>query len=741
MATKRFDFSGYATKNDILCADGRVIKRNAFIDNDGATVPLVYMHSHDNIDQVLGHALLENREDGVYAYCAFNNTPQGQSAKEDVLHGDLKHLSIYANHLKHNGNEVIHGNIRELSLVLAGANPGALIDTINIAHGEDEDEDAIIYNTSTINNMPCWVSSEIKHSDEDPEKKKEEEAEKEPEDPEKKEESEKEPEEPKKKEEAEKEPEEPKKKEEAEKEPEEPKKKEEAEKEPEELKKKEEELQHAEEDSMNNKKDPKAIWDSFNEDQKNAVGTIIALINADEDSIKELYEEMEDEKVTDDKSKENIKHDDTSDDSKSIKSIWSTLNDDQKKLAVLLIADVTNRLQNNEEDVKHSDNFEGGNKMTRNLFENNGKVEEDQVLSHDDMVAVLDDMKRGISLKSSCLQHGITNIDVMFPDEQAVTNQPIMVERDRNWVDVVLNGVTKNAFGRIKCIYADITADEARAKGFLGGSQYKDENGKLRRDSKGNFVDADGNRVYKEDEVIALSKRSVSPTTVYKKQRLDRNDIIDITDLEVVVWLKGEMKAMLNEEVARAILVGDGRSASASDKIDENCIKPIWTDEDFYTIKARVTKQATDTDDTIADKLIDAAVLAKKHYKGSGATIMFANEDYLTRMLLLKDTMGHRLYNTEAELASAMRVTRIVSVPVFEGLTRTDSDNNTISLAAIIMNLKDYRVGTDRKGQVTMFDDFDIDVNQEKYLIETRLSGMTTVPYSAIALEVVTAQG
>ena len=679
MATKRFDFSGYATKNDILCADGRVIKRNAFIDNDGATVPLVYMHSHDNIDQVLGHALLENREDGVYAYCAFNNTPQGQSAKEDVLHGDLKHLSIYANHLKHNGNEVIHGNIRELSLVLAGANPGALIDTINIAHGEDEDEDAIIYNTSIINNMPCWVSSEIKHSDEDPEKK-EEEPEKKVENPEKKVEN------------------------------------------PE---KKEEELEHADSD-----KTVKEVWDTFSDDQKDAVYAIIAIAKA-------KPEELSDIEHSDIDLSDSLLHEDDSK-GKTIKQVWNTLNEDQQKVAALIIADT---ISNIKEDVKHSDNFEGGNKMTRNLFENNGKVEEDLVLSHDDMVAVLDDMKRGISLKSSCLQHGITNIDVMFPDEQAVTNQPIMVERDRNWVDVVLNGVTKNAFGRIKCIYADITADEARAKGFLGGSQYKDKNGKLRRDSKGNFVDADGNRVYKEDEVIALSKRSVSPTTVYKKQRLDRNDIIDITDFDVVVWLKGEMKAMLNEEVARAILVGDGRSASASDKIDENCIKPIWTDEDFYTIKARVTKQATDTDNTIADKLIDAAVLAKKHYKGSGATIMFANEDYLTRMLLLKDTMGHRLYNTEAELASAMRVTRIVSVPVFEGLTRTDSDNNTISLAGLIVNLKDYRVGTDRKGQVTMFDDFDIDVNQEKYLIETRLSGMITVPYSAIALEVVTAQG
>ena len=717
MATKRFDFSGYATKNDVLCADGRVIKRNAFIGNDGTTVPLVYMHSHDNVEQVLGHALLENRDDGVYAYCAFNNTPQGQSAKEEVLHGDLKHLSIYANHLKHNGNEVIHGNIRELSLVLAGANPGALIDTINIAHGEGEDEEAVIYNESIINSMPCWVSSEIKHSDEDPNKKKED---PETEDKPKEEDSEKDT--PK----AEDKPKEEDSEKDTPKAEDKPKEEDSEEETPKaEDKPKEEDLKHADTDES-----VKDVWESFSNDQKDAVYAIIAIAQANPSELEKLQHS--------DNFEETLSHEE-SDNGKTVKEVWETFNDKQKKVAAFIIADTIKNL-NNKEDVEHSDDFEGGNKMTRNLFENNG-VEEEQVLSHDDMVAVLDDMKRGTSLKAACLQHGITNIDVMFPEEQTVGNQPIMVERDRAWVDEVLNSVSKSPFARIKCIYADITADEARAKGFLGGSQYKDQNGKLRRDAKGNFVDANGNRVYKEDEVIALTKRTVSPTTVYKKQRLDRNDIVDITDFDVVVWLKAEMKAMLNEEVARAILVGDGRSASASDKIDEACIKPIWTDEDFFTIKAKVTKGATDTDATVADKLIDKAVLGKKTYKGSGATVWYANEDYLTQMLLLKDGMGHRLYKTEQELAAAMRVTKIVSVPVFQGLTRLDADDNVVELAGIIVNLKDYRVGTDRKGQVTMFDDFDIDVNQEKYLIETRLSGMTTVPYSAIALEVVTAQG
>ena len=470
------------------------------------------------------------------------------------------------------------------------------------------------------------------------------------------------------------------------------------------------------------------VWNSFSDDQKDAVYAIIAIASASEKDLDELMQYDFDEES------EAISHADS--EGKTVKQVWDTLSEEQQRVAAFIIADT---IQNMNNKVEHSD-IEGGNEMSRNLFENASEEQQENVLSHDDMMAILDGIKTAGSLRNSVLQHGITNIDVMFPDAQAANDgSPIMVQRDQEWVNVVLNGVSKSPFARIKCIYADITGADARAKGFLGASNHKDANGKPYRDSKGNIVDANGNRVYKEEEVFPLTKRTVEPTTVYKKQRLDRNDIVDITDFDVVVWLKAEMKVMLNEEVARAILIGDGRAVSNPDKIDESKIKPIWTDDDFYTIKAPVTVQTTDTDDTVAAKLIDAAVLAKKDYKGSGATILLANEDYLTRMLLLKDTMGHRLYNTEAELASAMRVTKIVPVPVFQGATRVDADEKTRTLVGLIINLKDYRVGTDKKGAVTMFDDFDIDYNQEKYLIETRMSGMMVMPKAAIALETVPA--
>ena len=467
----------------------------------------------------------------------------------------------------------------------------------------------------------------------------------------------------------------------------------------------------------------KEVYESMSQDKKDAITTLIAILSTDFKDVDDPGE-IEATKPEDGKSK-----------GKTVKEIFDTMSDDEKKVAGYLIVQATNEIKNKDA-AQHYD--EGGNTMHNNVFEQN--VENDEtVLTHDDMTAILKDVTTYGTLKSSALQHGITNLEVMFPDAQYDTSEPIMVERDQAWVSEVLGGVKKNPFARIKCIYADITGAQARAKGFLGADKFFDQNGKPLRDAKGNLCDDQGNRVYKEEEIIPLLKREVSPTTVYKKQRLDKNDIIDLTNFDVIVWIKSEMRTMLNEEVARAILVGDGRSLSDSDKIKETSIIPIWTDSDFYTIKGTVEQTATDTTDTVASKLIDQAVRSKKKYKGSGATIMFANEDYLTDMLLLKDTMGHRLYNTEQELAAAMRVTRIISVPVMEGLQRTDSDDNTYKLAAIIVNLKDYSTGTDKKGAVTMFDDFDIDYNQEKYLIETRLSGMLTKPYSAIALEVKTA--
>ena len=710
---KKYDFSGWATWNDALCADGRVIKHNAFKDNDGSIVPLVYMHGHKTPEDIIGNVLLENRDEGVYCYGSFNNNPTALAAKEAVMHGDIDHLSIYANHLKHqNGNEVIHGDIKEVSLVLSGANPGAVIEYVDLSHDENGESSAYIYTDYVISNAPGEIKLTISHSDDEDEKKEEAKAE-----PEKKADEAEE-----KKEEAKTEPE--KKADEAE------EKKEEAKAEPESSEvehsdNNDEELEHADDKTVQD------VWNSFSEDQKDCVYAIIAIANASQKDLEELTQSDFDN------TEDYLEHAE-GESGKTVKQVWDTLNEDQQKVAAFIIADTLQNMNKNEE-VKHSD--EGGNDMARNLFENSVEEQQENVLTHDDMVAILADIKTAGTLRNSVLQHGITNLEVMFPDEKyANDGSPIMVQRDQEWVSTVLNGVSKSPFARIKCVYADITGEEARAKGFLGSPElHKDANGKPYRDSKGNLVDRNGNRVYKEEEVIPLMKRSVSPTTVYKKQRLDRNDIIDITDFDIVVWLKAEMKVMLNEEVARAIMIGDGRATSSADKIDENNIKPIWTDADFYTIKAAVTVETTDTDDTVASKLIDMAVYAKKDYKGSGNTIMFINEDYHTRMLLLKDTLGHRLYGTDAELASAMRVSKIVPVPVFQGVTRVDSDEKTRTLVAIIVNLNDYRVGTDKKGAVTMFDDFDIDYNQEKYLIETRLSGMLIKPKSAIALETVPA--
>ena len=723
---KKYDFGGYATKNDIKCADGRTIKHDAFKNDDGKIVPLVYMHSHTNAEDIIGHALLENRDDGVYCYGSFNNNPAALAAKEAVWHGDVNKLSIYANHLQHSAGtkDVIHGEIKEVSLVLAGANPGALIDTLEIEHAEDSEEEAIIYtdDNELIHGAPIWVNI-ISHSETDPDEPKEENKKKSEKD-EEKEEAEKPSESEEKKEEFSEE------KKEAEKPSESEEKKEESSEEKKEDEKADDEAKHDDLEHADNA-DPKAIYDTFTEDQKNAVKAIIMLLTASDKDIQSLNEEIE-------HAEEEIEHAESSN-GKSIKEVWDSLNDQQKQLAVFIIGETVAEMNKNDE-AEHS---EGGNEMsvTKNLFEQNGQEQQEEVLSHDDMMAVISDITTTGSLKASALKHGITNLDVLFPDAQSIADAPIMVERDQDWVSDVLDGVSKSPFGRLKCIYADITGADARAKGFLGSTNHKDANGKPYRDAKGNIVDVNGNRVYKEEEVIPLTKRTVSPTTVYKKQRLDRNDIIDITDFDIVVWVKAEMKVMLNEEIARAILIGDGRAAAAADKVDETCIKPIWTDADFYTIKAPVTVEATDTDDTVASKLIDKAVLAKKDYKGSGSTVLFVNEDYLTRMLLLKDGMGHRLYRTEAELASAMRVTRIIPVPVFQGATRVDSDDKVRTLVGLIVNLKDYRVGTDKKGAVTMFDDFDINYNQEIYLIETRLSGMMVKPYAAIALETVPAAG
>lgn len=597
--SKKYDFGGYATRNNIKCADGRTIRRDAFIENDGKEVPLVWNHQHDGPDNVLGHALLENREDGVYAYCSFNDSSKGRDAKEAVKHGDVKSLSIYANRLKQVGGDVIHGLIREVSLVLAGANPGATIDTV-IAHSDTIDEHAII----KFVDIP---GMELKHSDEETEKEDQPDVMQHAEEPEKKEE---------------------------------PKK----------------EAEPQEEKKVANEKTVKDVFDEFTEEQKNVVYALIGM--------------------------------------------------------------AVEEAKGGKEDMQH------------NVFESD--VNEGDFLSHADMEAIFADAKHLGSLKDAAIAHGIEDIEYLFPDAQTMQNAPEFVKREDEWVSKVMAAVHHTPFSRIKSVFADITEDDARAKGFLPDHTH--------RDAKGNLVDANGNPAYKKEEVFGLMKRTTTPTTIYKKQKLDRDDVVDITDFDVVAWLKTEMRGMLNEEIARAILLGDGRSISSDDKINEQNIRPIWKDEDFYTIKKAIETTGDMTKD--AKELIKAAVRARKQYKGSGNPVFYTTEDVLTEMLLLEDTNQHRLYNSVNDLAAAMRVTSIVTVPVMENQTRTDDDGVVHTLAGIIVNLKDYNVGADKGGAVNMFDDFDIDYNTQKYLIETRISGAMIKPYAAIALELVpSAQG
>ena len=573
---ERFDFSGWATRNNLKCSDGRTIRKDAFKDNNGQKVPLVWNHQHNEPFNVLGHALLENREEGVYAYCAFNDTEAGQNAKRLVEHGDVSALSIYANQLKQHGGDVIHGSIREVSLVLAGANPGAFIDSI-ICHGEESDEEAIIY-----------------------------------------------------------------------------------------------------------------------------TGEDISLSHADNEEIKE-EKPMEDTKKVENKT-----------DNKTVKDVFDTLTEEQKTVVYALIGQALESAGVTDENDENDD--EEDNNMKHNVFDQD-EMMQGNALSHSDMEEIFSDAKRTGSLKEAFLAHnatyGIDQIDTLFPEPKSMNTPPEFIKRDMNWVAGVINGVHHTPFSRIKSMFANITEDEARAKGYIKGK-------------------------LKKEEVFTLLKRTTTPTTIYKKQKLDRDDIIDITDFDVVAWIKSEMRMMLDEEIARAILVGDGRMTSDDDHVNEANIRPIWKDDDLYTIKAKITVSASATDDDKAKAVIKAAVKSRKDYKGSGNPVLYTTEDFLTNCLLLEDTQGYRLYKSEQDVATAMRVSRIVTVPVMENLSRTDSESKTRNLVGIIVNLNDYNVGADKGGAVNMFDDFDIDYNQQKYLMETRCSGALIKPYSAIALEMVT---
>ena len=593
-----YDFSGWATRNNIRCSDGRVIMQDAFKHNDGQEVPLVWNHQHNDPFNVLGHALLENRDEGVYAYCSFNDSESGQAAKIAVQHGDVSALSIYANQLKQQGTNVIHGAIREVSLVLAGANPGAFIDSV-ISHGEVFEDEAVIYTDEEI---------ELNHSDtesDDTDKK------------------------------------------------EEPKK---------EANVADEKKAPAEEPEK--EETVGDVFDTLTDKQKSVVFAIIG-------------QALEDAGVSE--------TDKNSEDSKSAEKEADTAKEDEIKQSA----------------------FEE-NYMKHNVFENET---EGDVLSHSEMESIIAEGKRYGSLKESVLAHGITDVDYLFPDAQNVNATPDFIQREMGWVTDVMGSVHHTPFARIKSIHADITADDARALGYI----------------KGNL---------KKDEVFSLLKRTTTPQTIYKKQKLDRDDVSDITDFDVVAWIKGEMRMMLDEEIARAILVGDGRLSSSDDKIQETNIRPIWKDAALYTLHSYVTD--TNDADKNAKALIRAAIKARKDYKGSGTPTFFTTEDFLTDMLLLEDNMGRVIYDTEEKLRTALRVSKIVTVPVMENLTREDSDNGTVTLAGLIVNLADYNVGADKGGAVSLFDDFDIDYNAQKYLIETRCSGALTKPYSAIALELKT---
>ena len=584
---ENYDFSGWATRNDMKCSDGRIIRKDAFKANDGQKVPLVWNHQHNDPSEVLGRAVLENREEGVYAYCKFNESESGKTAKLLVQHGDVDALSIYANQLKQQGPNVMHGNIREVSLVLAGANPGAFIESV-IKHGEEADEEGIIYTGEniTLEHAGCGGGS----SDD---------------------------------------------------------------------KKKKKELEHA----------------------------------------KEFEDKKEDAGMSEEPKK--------TDGEETIADVFNTLTDKQKNVVFAMIGQAIEDKDNNEEDDEE---------MKHNVFDTDKDTNEN-VLSHDAMETIIADGKRYGSLKESFLAHaqeyGIENIDYLFPEAKSLNNPPEFIKREMGWVQKVMSGVHHTPFSRIKSMFADITEDEARAKGYIKGK-------------------------LKKEEVFSLLKRTTTPTTIYKKQKLDRDDVIDITDFDVVAWLKSEMRMMLDEEIARAILVGDGRLSSSDDKINESNIRPIWKDDDLYNIKATIEVDAAATADQKAKAFIRACIKSRKDYKGSGTPTLFTTEDVLTDILLLEDLNGRIIYDTEEKLRTALRVSSIVTVPVMEGLSRKDGENNDLKLMGIIVNLADYNIGADKGGAISMFDDFDIDYNQQKYLIETRCSGALIKPFSAISLEMKT---
>lgn len=615
---EKFDFSGYVTRNDIQCTDGRTIRRDAFKDDNGKVVPLVWMHGHNDPTNILGQVYLENRPDGVYGYGKFNNTDKAEHAKQAVKHRDITAMSIHANSLKQKGGDVLHGKIREVSLVLAGANYGAFIDHPVLEHSDDEQEyDAIIYGDA----LNDWLQHdegefEVEVEDED---KTEEEPEVE-----------------------------------------------EAEKEP-------EEIEHADA-----------------EDKKPE--------NNNEKEKEQMAEANE----------------------KTVKDVFDSMTEEQKNVVYFMIGKALEDANKGGGDVEHSD-YEGED-MKYNVFENEEQAND---LMHMDISNVVSTAKnRSMRLSDAFLEHsidttgmdtavgestyGFNDPDMLFPEYKAFSNTPEWLSRNMDWVTDVLGSVHHSPFSRIKSVFADITEDEARAKGYIKGNE-------------------------KKEEVFATLKRTTDPQTIYKKQKMDRDDVIDITDFDVIAWIKAEMRVMLNEEIARAILIGDGRLVDSEDKIKEDRIRPVVKDVPLFNIKAVAKYEANEDKDieaaNKAKSFIRTVIRARKDYKGSGNPTLYTTAGLLTEMLLLEDGLGHPLYKTEAELATKLRVSKIVEVEPMEGY-----EIDSKEFAGVVVNLKDYNVGADKGGEINMFDDFDIDFNQQKYLIETRISGALIKPFSAITV-------
>ena len=603
----KYDFSGYATKNDLQCSDGRTIRKDAFKDNNGTTVPLVWQHMHNDPGNVLGHAYLENRKDGVYAYCKFNNTDAGKNAKALVKHGDITALSIYANQLKEQAGNVLHGVIREVSLVLSGANPGALIDNLSIAHSDGSqvelEDEAIIYTDENIS------TDEIEHSSEEDEKTIQE------------------------------------------------------------------------------------IFDSMTDEQKQVVYYLLAEATKQDQSDFQHSDE-DDEEFDKDEYDEDNEYDEEED------------SDDEDD-------DEEEDSDDEDDDISHS-NEKGGKFMKKNVFDNSKNQDKNNVLTHSQIDTIFKDAQKMGSLREAALAHaneyGIQNIDVLFPDAQSVSRDPNWVQREDDWVPKVLNAIHKSPFSRVKTVIANMDFDAARAKGYI----------------KGNI---------KKETYLKASKRIVTPTTVYVKQKLDRDDIIDITDFDTVGMIRYEMRTLLNEELARCAMIGDGRELSDPDKVSEDNIIPIWKDNDVFAVREELKSNKTDY-----KALIKEIALSHTDYKGSGSPVFYTSPATHINMLWVEDTLGRRIYSSDAELCAALGVSAIVEIPLFEGLSRKDETENTYNLLGIKVNLRDYNFGANKGGEVASFDDFDIDYNQYKYLMETRCSGGLTKPSSAQIYEFKTAK-